>query len=589
MEENSKEQLLQQQKRLLQQRRLIEIQLESIRLQIECMEDIPSEDLGPITGIVVQGNTTTIPAANGSGKESTNPLKADALPKSMQRELDNPKTKMVNTTALKGKKVSSPVANGSGKDGSNPFIPVALGKSKGATSTTTNSLSVQELRPSYLTKALEPKKYYCVYLGPHAGIYTDWGIVSKILKEPPKQSSTKFSSLAAAEHSMNLNAATPVVQPKVKKERKHESSDDELITPELLARRTRGNPEGYIKGLKLIEQQKLDKARKAQWKFDTNIIRFNELFIQARRSGPEAQMHTTYVTEDKEKKSSYVFKKESDPSFVAEVFHYGLCSLIYPSDGLEELSEFPEPIVKAVKEFKKKKAPQTPIFLKIQSSYPDWGQGKNHPAIHQIKLGLSKAKPKLPVSRICEETLPFLVEERAQQFKTFVETLRQLGNKPKVKVNLMENNTLIYSDASIPAGNDRNMLEDWCIGIINNEQPSHLQTKLRWCELSKKTYAHACPHCPQDENMEGSTSNNSDQLYEKLKQEKESLFLLTPQHVENAFGSDADNIIEDSSLLNNSTIDVSPDVSEALEALYKETSTEEQDTIFREQEFPPLK
>ncbi|GJY61465.1 hypothetical protein Tco_0462122 [Tanacetum coccineum] len=104
--------------------------------------------------------TTTSPVQTASGKDSTNPLKAEVLLKS----LDN--------TDLGSSNLNSKLAY------ANPF---AFGKSK-MTSLGTNTL-VQEptFKPDYLQAAKsKQERFYVIYKGPRAGIYTNWGEVLKI-------------------------------------------------------------------------------------------------------------------------------------------------------------------------------------------------------------------------------------------------------------------------------------------------------------------------------------------------------------------------------------------------------------------------
>nr|GEY60546.1 RNA-directed DNA polymerase, eukaryota, reverse transcriptase zinc-binding domain protein [Tanacetum cinerariifolium] len=128
--------------------------------------------------------TKAIPQQTAPGKESTNPLKAEVLLKSLTKDNTDP-----NSLSKTSKLVHS-----------NP--PPTTCSSK-MTILSSNNL-MHEFTPDYL-KAVkqEPKYYYVIYRGPHAGIHTEWGI-AKTFVDADQVTCKKFKS----EESARISLAT---------------------------------------------------------------------------------------------------------------------------------------------------------------------------------------------------------------------------------------------------------------------------------------------------------------------------------------------------------------------------------------------
>lgn len=69
-----------------------------------------------------------------------------------------------------------------------------------------------------------------------------------------------------------------------------------------------------------------------------------------------------------------------------------------------EISLLPEGMKKAIKNFRKKiaAAKDANIFIKCNSTLPDWYQGKSFQTYHHLEIGLAKARNVKP-SKIMEE------------------------------------------------------------------------------------------------------------------------------------------------------------------------------------------
>ena len=108
--------------------------------------------------------TKTSPVQTAPGKDTTKPLKADALLKNILKENTLPDPMLGKTSKLVN---TSPLTEGISK----------------MTTLSPNKLDVQELVPDY-RKALqkEPQCFYVIYKGPHVGIHTDWGVTETFCK-----------------------------------------------------------------------------------------------------------------------------------------------------------------------------------------------------------------------------------------------------------------------------------------------------------------------------------------------------------------------------------------------------------------------
>ncbi|GJU37610.1 Orf y [Tanacetum coccineum] len=166
---------------LILRRKMLLIELQSINEQLRVLEtpttviDVPeSESL----------KTATSPVQTASGKDSTNPLKAEVLLKN----LDN--------TGLGSLNLNSKLAY------ANPFT---FGKSKITKLATNTLVQEQVFKPNYLQAAKSnQERFYVIYKGPRAGIYTNWGEVHRICQED-KSTNKKFSNLEQAQMEFHLH------------------------------------------------------------------------------------------------------------------------------------------------------------------------------------------------------------------------------------------------------------------------------------------------------------------------------------------------------------------------------------------------
>ena len=164
---------------LRMKKQMLLIELSAIEQKINLYEQVTTVTNVPESE---SSKTKAIPVQTAPGKESTNPLKADALLKSIIKE---------TATPLPDGKTSLLVDTN----------PCTEGISKMTTLSPINK-SVQEFTPDY-KKALnkEAERFYVIYKGPHAGVHTDWGITETFCKVD-KVTCKKFRNEASARLSL---------------------------------------------------------------------------------------------------------------------------------------------------------------------------------------------------------------------------------------------------------------------------------------------------------------------------------------------------------------------------------------------------
>ncbi|GJQ98393.1 hypothetical protein Tco_0009532 [Tanacetum coccineum] len=163
--------------------------------------------------------------------------------------------------------------------------PSTFGKSK-MTNLATNPLMQEPVfKPDYLKAAKqEEERYYVVFKGPRAGIYTTWGETQKICQED-KSTNKKFRILEQAQMELRLygeaKKTTPLLKPKI-------------------------------------------------------VV---QLWNKARAACQQDFINERFYTTDKPTKSLYNFVEGSDPQLIYQAFRAGLINNIYPSNNLLEIKE----------------------------------------------------------------------------------------------------------------------------------------------------------------------------------------------------------------------------------------------------------
>ncbi|GJS42914.1 hypothetical protein Tco_0567957 [Tanacetum coccineum] len=255
------------------------IELRSINEQLRVLET-------PTTVIDVPERkslkTTTSPVQTASGKDSTNPLKAEVLLKS----LDN--------TDLGSSNLNSKLAY------ANPF---AFGKSK-MTSLGTNTL-VQEpaFKPDYLQASKsKQERFYVIYKGPRAGNYTNWSEVHKICQED-RSTNKKFSNIEQAQMEFHIH-----------------SEHGEKTKINLVLLRPKINP----KIDRRWEEHRDHRIKISEEPIGLEPIVYHQEFVQlwnkARAACQEDFIHERFYTTDKASKNLYTFVEGADSRLAYQAF-----------------------------------------------------------------------------------------------------------------------------------------------------------------------------------------------------------------------------------------------------------------------------
>ncbi|GJW32765.1 Orf y [Tanacetum coccineum] len=448
------------------------IELRSINEQLRVLET-------PTTVIDVPESkslkTTTSPVQTASGKDSTNPLKAEVLLKS----LDN--------TDLGSSNLNSKLAY------ANPF---AFGKSK-MTSLGTNTL-VQEpaFKPDYLQAAKsKQERFYVIYKGPRAGIYTNWGEVHKICQED-RSTNKKFSNIEQAQMEFHIHG---------------EHGEKTKINPVLL--RPKINPKIDRKW----EEHRDHRIKISEEPIGLEPIVYHQEFVQlwnkARAACQEDLIYERFYTTDKPSKSLYNFVEGADSRLVYQAFRAGLVNNIYPSNNLLEIKDFPKAINETIKHFSKKvlKSQDKPIYIKIVSSVPDWDHEENYSPYHFMEIGLAKPNTELQFSKVMTDVLanPFLdaVQKiRNQGLKRIAELILQTITEGNKKVNYADSHCIIISHKN-STEDDINLINQFGLPFLKNTIEAKGTTKEAYCRQARQLFEeHSCIYCTESKDKEAGPS-----------------------------------------------------------------------------------
>ncbi|GKA29089.1 Orf y [Tanacetum coccineum] len=433
-------------------KQMLMIELHAIEQKISLLETITTVTNVPESESL---KTKAIPKQTSSGKETTNPLKAEVLLKNLKDNTDP--SSLSETSKLDH---SSPPTAGSSK----------------MTILSSNNF-VQEFKPDYL-KAVkkEAQNYYVIYKGPHAGIHTEWGVTEAFCKTD-KVTCKKFKSKEQAQTSLIFygeeKQKTVLLRPRIHQV-KEEHKDQRLkITEE-----TPLGPEPIIE-----------------------FEEFKQLWNKARAACQEDFLHDRFFTTDKTTKSLYNFIEGADLTLIHQAFKPGLINNIYPSNNLLELRDFPNPMINVIKNFRKKvlKAKDSPIYIKVISTIPDWNQEGTHAPYHFLEIGLAKSKKEINQSQPMEDKQPLLdtlFKIRVTNFKRIAEQILEAISEEKKKVNYADSNCIITS-WSFSGNNeiDAQLIYQFGVKFQTNTIHANGTTKQAYCRHASLFQDHYCQYC----------------------------------------------------------------------------------------------
>nr|GFA62557.1 hypothetical protein [Tanacetum cinerariifolium] len=314
--------------------------------------------------------------------------------------------------------------------------PPTLGKGT-MTNLSTNTL-VQEpvFKPDYLNAAkLEAIRYYVIYKGPRAGVYTNWGEVSTICQED-KSTNKKFKSREQADKEFFL----------------HGEKTKETKTPQVFLK-----PKINSRVQRIKEDQRDQRIDKIEI-VPEPIVKYNEfmqLWNKARAACQEDFLHERFYTTDKPTKSLFNFVEGADSSLVYLAFKAGLVDNIYPSNNLLELKEFPRQIQEAIKHFRKKvlKAQDKLIYIKVVSL-----------AKTNKEMQLSKVMTDKPE----ESLLEVIHKTRVQSLRRIAELILQSLAEGTKNVNYADKHCIITSHKKASNEDDVQLINQFGLSFLMN-------------------------------------------------------------------------------------------------------------------------
>nr|AEB54985.1 inclusion body protein [Dahlia mosaic virus D10] len=434
--------------------------------------------------------TESIPCQTAKGKEQSSPLIPDALGKSMKNALG----KSMKLSNDEPQSSSSPAANGSGKDSTNPLMADSLPKTEKVV-----------LRPTYSQIMQEPMKsksrFYVIFDGEHRGIYEDWSIVSRYVTGTScpfkkfgsllqaQQEATRYSAeFGKKEIPLRITVFSEPLKPK-KKERMVEFKKD------------------FLKNIKEAKEEEED-----------NIIisldEFRLVWSKARLLSHLDFESEHIYTEDKATKSLIIFCPGASPELVSLAFYAGLTKYIYPSANLLEISLLSEGMKKAIKNFRRKiaDARDANIFIKCNSTLPDWYQGRSFPSYHHLEIGIAKTRTVEPSKEMAEkyEDPENWVEIRSRGLLKILSNLQKITAGSFVKVNYCSSHCIITSHSGSPIPkHEKELLTIMERRILLNETEVGPTTKEKLCQkLQRIIEDHQCAHCKASSTEETSLSKD---------------------------------------------------------------------------------
>lgn len=346
-----------------------------------------------------------------------------------------------------------------------------------------STAKIEDLTPDYMKALRKPSEnFYVIYSGPHKGIHTDWGVTEDFCKND-KVTCKKFNNESLAKMSLqtysdqgNSKSQITLLRPKMRK-KKEEHRDQRFLVPDEI-------------------QEVMEKA----------IISFSDfrtLWLKARSLSPEDLVQEKMFSTDKKSKSLFNFIEGAEASIVHSAFKAGLIDNIYPSSNLQEIRYFPQGIIKAIKDFRKKvlKAKDSPIYIKVTSSIPDWKHEEKFCSYHFLEIGIAKATRELQVSQIIEDSdRPFpdiLHTVRIQGLRRIAEKLSESISSGKRKVNYVDSDTIVTSRSfSNHTAEDQTLISRFGKAFLDNSFEATPETKTSFCKQVEQLFEdHACDFC----------------------------------------------------------------------------------------------
>ncbi|KAL4579675.1 hypothetical protein LXL04_015831 [Taraxacum kok-saghyz] len=340
------------------------------------------------------------------------------------------------------------------------------------------------LSPDYKKAILKPAdRYYVIYEGPHAGIHTDWAIVSTFCKTD-KVTCKKFPTEAKARLSQM------VYTEEMKK------PQQKLVRPKI---------------------SKIKEKHRDQ-RFDNNVIEevqehtsslsfedFRTIWNKARASDPEDLVHERFYTTDKKTKSLFNFIEGADARLVQQAYSAGLIDNIYPSANLQELKYLPNNMVEKIKNFRRKvlKAKDEPMYIRFTSSIPEWTHGSTFPAYHYVEIGIANNKREIgksePNPDMNDKFLETLHNNRVNGFRRISEKILDILRGSKKKINYADSHCIVTSwSYNNTSPEDERIASKFVEKFLNNTMQACSDTCSTFCKHAQQLFEeHLCRYCKE--------------------------------------------------------------------------------------------
>nr|GEW61704.1 hypothetical protein [Tanacetum cinerariifolium] len=212
-----------------------------------------------------------------------------------------------------------------------------------------------------------------------------------------------------------------------------------------------------------------------------------------------------------------VHEESADPILIYQSFRAGLINNIYPSNNLLELKMFPSPMVLAIKNFRKKvlKAKDSPIYIKVISSIPDWSHEENYSPYHFLEIGLASSKNELQPSTVKKDDpdrslLDTLAKIRVQNLRRIAEQILHAISEGERKINYADKHCIITSRSLAGSSEEDSLvLQQYGLPFLKNTIEASDTTKGAFCTISKQLFEeHSCNYCQDKaESKEESSSD----------------------------------------------------------------------------------
>ncbi|KAJ9562266.1 hypothetical protein OSB04_007426 [Centaurea solstitialis] len=422
---------------------------------------------------------------------------------------------VIVTPAVKIPEVTTiPKQTASGKESPNPLTPVTLVKSQFEdSSSSTSGSSDLNLRPNegilhpnkskekFLVHShgcLGAKAYYVVFNGPKAGIYTTWSMAEQATKGYSSVKHRKYKSYDEARIAANIFTSEEFKAPL------ELINGSEGLKPTFAKSLTKEKSSKVILGSTPKIQHPVVKLEDMEdYDLESSYSGFDYMYKKGRESTALDFVDERFYTSDKRNISYFNFFPNADPLFILEAYHYGLLSMVYPSNSLLEISKFPKEFRDAIKAYKKKclKGLEKEIYLNFQSTVMFWDEDEQPiQTYNYVQIGVIKEKIYSP-GQAMKATLEEkdLQEIAEQKLLILINRIFDISKEDKLKVNLATPYCLMTSFSPKPISDEDfskiQLFKEQLVSpnVFEYHYPSLCQKIKK--ELESKDVLYSCAKC----------------------------------------------------------------------------------------------